>query len=177
MLTNQKLGIKVFYYYLSKRVVSGVFLLVVSFIISSLRGSMVAKMALVIPLTTALSIASFLVNGLFIISVLLIIFGALMSWINYISCEYTLDENAISIRRGIFNKKEVFIPYRQIENINIDQTFNFKMMGVSKLIIETAGNDSNNGDNSEGIFDVIDSKVATSMREFILQRTNLEVIK
>ncbi|MEI7688828.1 MAG: PH domain-containing protein [Candidatus Nomurabacteria bacterium] len=177
MLTNKKLGIKVFYYYLSKRVVSGIFLLVVSFIISSLKGVMVAKMALAIPLTTSLSIANFLVNGLFIISILLIIFGILMSWINYISCEYALDENAISIRRGIFNKKEVFIPYRQIENINIDQTFNFKMMGVSKLIIETAGNDGNNGGDPEGVFDVIDSNVATSIREFILQRTNTEVIK
>ncbi|MEI6353076.1 MAG: PH domain-containing protein, partial [Candidatus Nomurabacteria bacterium] len=119
MLTNQKLGIKVFYYYLSKRVVSGIFLLVVSFIVSSLKGTMVTKMALAIPLTTALAIASFLVNGLFIVSVLLILYGVVMSWINYISCEYTLDENAISVRRGIFNKKEVFIPYRQIENINI----------------------------------------------------------
>ena len=99
-----------------------------------------------------------------------------MSWINYISCEYSLDENAFSIRRGIFNKKEVFIPYRQIENINIDQTLNFKMMGVSKLTVDTAGNDNNAG-KPEVVFDVIDSRIAVSIRDFILQRTNLEVIK
>ena len=177
MNTNQKLGIKVFYYYLSKRVTIGIFLLVISFIISSMKGAVVTKMDLLIPLTVSLTIVGYLVSGLFIASTLLILFGIVMSFINYISCEYTLDENSISIRRGIFNKKEVFIPYRQIENINIDQTFNFKMMGVSKLTIETAGSDSNNGGDPEGVFDVIDSKVANSIRETILQRTNTEVVK
>jgi uncharacterized membrane protein YdbT with pleckstrin-like domain len=81
------------------------------------------------------------------------------------------------MRRGIFNKKEVFIPYRQIENINIDQTFNFKMMGVSKLTIETAGNNNNNAGKPEVVFEVIDAKVAINIREFILQRTNTEVVK
>ena len=176
MLTNQKLGIKVFYYYLSKRVFSGIFLLVVSFIVSSMKGAVVTKMAFVISLTTSLTIVGYLVNGLYIVSIILILYGIVMSWINYISCEYSLDENAFSIRRGIFNKKEVFIPYRQIENINIDQTLNFKMMGVSKLTVDTAGNDNNAG-KPEVVFDVIDSRIAVSIRDFILQRTNLEVIK
>lgn len=177
MLTNQKLGIKVFYYYLSKRVVVGILLLVVSFFISSTKGALVTKMALIIPLTTSLTSANFLVNGLFVLSVLLVLFGVVTSWINYISCKYTLDENALSIRRGILNKKEVFIPYRQIENINIDQTLNFKMMGISKLTIETAGGDNNNGGEPEGVFEVIDSKIAKSIREYILQRMNTEPIK
>jgi putative membrane protein len=177
MLTNQKLGIKVFYYYLSKKMILGVISLIISFMVSSVKGVVVTKMVFIFPLMTSLTIASFLVNGLFSLSVLLIVFGIIMSWINYISCEFTLDENSFSMRRGIFNKKEVFIPYRQIENINIDQTFNFKMMGVSKLTIETAGNNNNNAGKPEVVFEVIDAKVAINIREFILQRTNTEVVK
>jgi len=98
-----------------------------------------------------------------------------MSWFKYISCDFTLGENAFSIRKGVLSKKEVSIPYRQIQNIDIEQSFNFKMMGVCKLVILTAGNDNNDKDGeSEGVFDVIDFKVASSIKEMILQKTNIQ---
>lgn len=76
------------------------------------------------------------------------------------------------------SKKEVSIPYRQIQNINIEQTFSHKMMRVSKLIILTAGSD--NADKvgeSEGVFEIIDSELALKIREELLKRTNTQIIK
>jgi len=175
MNTSQKLGIKVFYYYLSKKISAGIALLVVSFIISSFKDSMVSGLNSFLSLITATSIVTYFINGLFIVSVLLLVLGGLMSWFKYISCDFTLGENAFSIRKGVLSKKEVSIPYRQIQNIDIEQSFNFKMMGVCKLVILTAGNDNNDKDGeSEGVFDVIDFKVASSIKEMILQKTNIQ---
>ncbi|GEM_PF-5920884 len=50
MNTNQKLGIKVFYYYLSKKITAGIILLVVSFIFSFFKSSIVSKMIMIFPL-------------------------------------------------------------------------------------------------------------------------------
>jgi len=122
-------------------------------------------------------LVNYLSLGLFVISILVLIFGVVLSWFHYISCDFTLGENAFSFRKGFLSKKEVFIPYRQIENINIEQSFNFKMMGVSKLVIETASNDNTNGGEAEGFFDVIDSKIAENIREVILQKTNIQIAK
>ena len=176
MKKNQKLGIKVFYYYLSKRISIGIVFFAISFILSSLKTAMVSKLVFVFPLITSINIVNYFVNGLFIISTLLVVFSLVTSWLSYISCDFTLGEESFSSRKGILNKKEVFIPYKQIQNINIEQSFNFKMMGVSKLRIETAGNDNNNGGQAEGNFEVVDSKVAQTIREFILEKINRQQI-
>ena len=52
------------------------------------------------------------------------------------------------------------------------------MMGVSKLVILTAGNDNNDKEGeSEGIFQVIDSNIAEKMRTDILERANIQEVK
>lgn len=174
-MNNQKLGIKVFYYYLSKRISIGLILLVISFIVASSKDWMASKIVLIFSIQTTVSIVNYIINGLFLISILLILGALLMSWLLYIGCDYTLGDNAFSIRRGILSKKEVSIPYRQIQNIDIEQTFNHRMMGVSKLVVLTASNDNNDKvGESEGVFDVIDSKLALTIKEYILQKTSIQ---
>jgi len=173
METNQKLGIKVFFYYLSKRIVIGIVVLVASIFISSSKASIISLFSSFLSNDIASSLVDYIIGGFFTVSVLLIIFGVFMSWLSYISCVFTLGENAISIKRGILNKKDISIPYRQIQDISIEQSFSNKMMGVSKLVILTAGNDNNDTEGeAEGSFDVIDSNLAQNIKETILQKTN-----
>jgi len=178
MNKNQKLGIKVFYYYLSRKTSIGIFALVVSIIVSSYKSILISKVDLLAPTEVSSIIVSYFIYGLFALTVALIIFGLIMSWINYISCDFTLDENAFNIRRGFLTKREVSIPYRQIQNINIEQSLSHKMLGIGKLVILTEGDHSNLDENNrEGVFEVIDYSLAHQVREFILQRTNLQIIK
>ena len=178
MENKQRLGIKVFYYYLSQKVLAGFLLLLVSFFIYSSKSGLISKMIILFPLSMASSIFNYSVGILSIISILLMVIGATISWLDYVSCDFTLDDNAFIIRRGILNKKEISIPYRQIQDIDIEQTFNNKMMGVSKLVILTAGNDNNDKEGeSEGIFQVIDSNIAEKMRTDILERANIQEVK
>ena len=178
MDTKQKLGIKVFYYYLSKRISFGIILLVVSIIVAFSKISLISKLSSLISLNGAITIINYLVYILFIISVLLILGALFISWLSYINCDYTLSENALSIRRGILTKKEVSIPYRQIQNIDIEQSFNYRMMGVSKLVILTAGNDNKDKEGeAEGIFEIIDSDNAKKIKEYILEKSNIQILK
>jgi uncharacterized membrane protein YdbT with pleckstrin-like domain len=177
MNNNQKLGIKVFYYYLSKKVMIGFVFLIISFIISSLREAIILKLIYIISLDISILLVKYFIDILFIISTLFILYGVVISWIKYISFSFNLGETALSISHGLFTKKEVSIPYRQIQNINIEQTFNLKIMGISKLVILTAGNDDDgkNGE-AEGIFEIIDSDLAQKIKEQILVKSNIQPI-
>lgn len=178
MNNPQKLGIKVFYYYLSRKTSVGILALVISIIIYSYKNVLISKVELLAPLEVSTTIVSYFIYGLFSLTAILLIFGLFMSWINYISCDFTLDENAFNIRRGFFTKREVSIPYRQIQNINIEQSLSNKMLGIGKLVILTEGDHGNtSGGNGEGVFQVIDYTLAHQVREFILQRTNLQIVK
>ena len=168
---EQKLGVKVFYYYLSKRISVGLIVLIISIVFYSSESTLISKIIAVVPKNLATEAIGYCGIGLFLISALTILGAFIMSWINYIDCTFVLGENAFSIRRGLFSKKEVSIPYRQIQNINIERSFYFKTMGVSKLIVLTAGNDNNDTDGgSEGIFQVIDSAVAEKLKEDLLEK-------
>lgn len=178
MNNKQKLGIKVFYYYLSKKISVGIFLFVVSIFITSLNDAMVVKADLLFSTETSVLVVKYFVYAAFFISTLFTLYGLLSSWLSYISCDFSLDENAFNIRRGFFTKKEISIPYRQIQNINIEQSLSQKMMGIGKLVILTEGSHSEiSTTKSEGSFDIIDYDLAHKIREFILQRANLQIVK
>ena len=161
MATEQKLGIKTFFYYLYRSLAIGIGLLILSLLLPNTNQAF-----------------HFIAYGLLILSFLIIVAGAINSWVKYISCTFILSEYALIIKHGLINKKEISIPYRQIQNVNIDQSAANRMMGVSKLIILTAGQESNpRAGESEGVFDVIDASVAKELQENLLRRTNVQQIE
>lgn len=172
MNNRQKLGSKVFYYYISRKISLGIFVLVASIIIASFKTeifNMVSKLA---PVDISILIVNYFVWGLFILSAAILIFSVFLAWVKYLSCDFTLDENAFNIRRGLLTKKEVSIPYRQIQNINIEQSFAHKMMGIGRLVVLTDGD----REETDGVFDVIDYNLSKEVRDFILKRTNLQAV-
>lgn len=178
MNISQKLGIKVFYYFLSKRISIGIIVLVVAVIVAFSKENLTLKLAEFTSIQTATNSISYFINGIFIVSIVLIIIGFFVSYIKYISCDFTLGENAFNIRRGFLTKREISIPYRQIQNINIEQSLRGKMLGIGKLVILTEGDHSENNDrNKEGVFEVIDYDLAHRVREYILVRTNIQATK
>ncbi len=161
METEQKLGIKTFLYYLYQSVTTGIGILFLAFVIFSINPSL-----------------GFISSGLFIFAFFVIAAGVVRSWIKYVSCTFVLGEHALIIKRGIISKKEISIPYRQIQNVNLEQSAIYRIMNVSKLIILTAGQDGNDTvGESEGVFDVIDASVAKYLQEDLLKRTNIQQVE
>ena len=175
MEQEQKLGKKVFYYYLSKKILLGIILLIVSIIFSSFRDSLVSKLAFIFSLNTSSIIISYLLIILFTISFLILLGGILLSWLKYISCTFSMNDLSFVINRGLFSKKIITIPYRQIQDISILQSFSNRLVGVCKLAILTAGNDNNDKEGeAEGVFEIIDFDLAKNLQNTILQKNNIQ---
>jgi len=175
MEQEQKLGGRVFCYYFYKKIILGIVFLVISVIILSLKDTLVIQMAFLHSANTANKIIDFLTAGLFFVSFLALIGGVILSWLNYISCTFVLNDISFVINRGILNKKTISIPYKQIQDITIEQSFSHRMLGVCKLTILTAGNDENDKEGeAEGVFDIIDVDIAKNLQNTILQKNNIQ---
>ena len=84
-----------------------------------------------------------------------------------------LDEFSFHVQRGILSKSDIAIPYKQIQNVNREQNFNEKMLGIAHVVIETAGtDDSESNAKSEGVLPILNSALATSLEKELLKRTS-----
>ena len=87
-----------------------------------------------------------------------------------------LDDDALKVRHGIFSREEIAIPYRQIQDVDIDEDITDRIWGVCRLVILTAGHEDEprpEGE-SEGILPVIDKTLAQQLQAELLRRTDVQ---
>lgn len=94
-----------------------------------------------------------------------------------------MAEDSFKIKRGILSKAENAIPYRQIQNVDIERGLLFQMLGLSRLIILTAGHEDESprnapigSDEAEGIIPAIDQKLAEWLQTELLKRADVQKI-
>jgi len=119
----------------------------------------------------------------FVASLLIIIASLGYAWLNYKNYLFLMAEDSFKIKRGIFNKTESAIPYHQIENVNIERDLVFQMLGLSRLVILTAGHNDEiskkttfGSDEAEGIIPAIDQKLAEQIQSEILKKTEIQKV-
>lgn len=109
-----------------------------------------------------------------------LLFAFLGAGLDYYGYQFFLDVDALKIKRGVINKDEISIPYRQIANVDVEQTFVHQLLGVSRVAILTAGHEDKNGDTnedfSEGALPVIEKDKAEEMRDILIKRANVEKV-
>ena len=100
------------------------------------------------------------------------------AWMIYINYVFSMADDSFKIKRGFLNKTENAIPYRQIQNVDIERSFTFQMLGLSRLIILTAGQEDkhSNDEESEGIIPAIDQKLAEWLQTELLKRANIQKV-
>lgn len=104
-----------------------------------------------------------------------------VAWLIYANYRFFLGADSLKIKRGILNKEEVAIPYRQIQDVDIERDLTFQMMGLSRLMILTAGHEdvgvSGKGDDdSEGVLPAMDRALAEWMQAELLKRANVQKV-
>lgn len=126
-------------------------------------------------ITGYVSLAAWILLGLFIL-----VFGLtfLFTWLMYINYKFALSDNALKIKRGILDKEEISIPYRQIQDVDIDRDLGFQMMGVSRIIILTAGQEAQKtpDNETEGILPALDKDLAEWLQTELLKRANIQKV-
>ncbi|MBU6500411.1 MAG: PH domain-containing protein [Patescibacteria group bacterium] len=101
-----------------------------------------------------------------------------ISWLFYVTYKYMLDVDSLKVKRGIFSQEQVAIPYRQIQDVTIERSITYRLWGLSRLVILTAGHeDAKDGTGqSEGILPALDKDVAEKLQEELLRRANVQKI-
>ncbi len=162
------LGPKTFWYFFSKKSATGFVFLIIALIISVVRSYSAGGP----DVTSFLRAASWFS---FVVAVMTFTTALISSRIIYKNTGFTLGEDALTLRHGVFTKEEFAIPYRQIQNIEIERTLGERFLGISKLIIQTAGHENDEEekkDDSEGIIPAVDRDIAVSLETELLKRAN-----
>jgi membrane protein YdbS with pleckstrin-like domain len=71
-------------------------------------------------------------------ALLLVLLIVLYEWLYIITYYYDVGETFIRIRKGVFIRREVNIPYNQIQNIEVDRDGMDHILGLYDLHISTA---------------------------------------
>lgn len=99
--------------------------------------------------------------------------------------KFMLDDHSFHVRRGIFMIKEKVIPYRHIQNVDIEQPYHYRLFGVVRLNITTARLDTFaetevDGDpkkakkymshEKNNLIPIIDKKIAKELAHFLVSQ-------
>ena len=114
----------------------------------------------------------------FLIGLSTLLIGGVIGYLRYVTYKFCLADDALLIEQGILNKERVSIPYRQVQNINLNRSIIDRLLGVSHLIILTAGHDDDDpGDRnyeSEGHLPLLNKHRAEQIQAELLKHTNTQ---
>jgi len=113
---------------------------------------------------------------LFIVALAITFFAA---WLIYSTYKFCLGDDSLKIKRGILNKEEVAIPYRQIQDVDIKRDLSFQLLGLSRIVIITAGHEEDEkpgDDDTEGILPALDKDLAEWLQAELLKRANVQKV-
>lgn len=121
---------------------------------------------------------SMLVPLIFFLAILLGCIGIIVNSLRYRFYVFTLEEFGIRLRKGVLHVVEITIPYRQMQNVDVTRSLVYRILGLSRLVILSAGHEqAGEGDQTDTVFDPIDSEVAEEIRVLLGRRIGVQVIE
>jgi len=138
--------------------------------------SFLATIQQVPSLPSYVTMAAWIGLGLFAVVLAITLF---IAWLVYSTYKFCLGDDSLKIKRGILNKEEVAIPYRQIQDVDLKRDLSFQMMGLSRIVIITAGHEEDEkpgDDDTEGILPALDKDLAEWMQAELLKRANVQKV-
>jgi uncharacterized membrane protein YdbT with pleckstrin-like domain len=174
----QKLGWRTLMIFVLQRIQAPLLLLVVSFVLFGIQGQSFLVTKQFGNLVPYVNLAAAVAFGLFIVFFIL---GFFIAWLIYINYKFCLGEDSLKIKRGILNKEEIAIPYRQIQDVDLVRDFSFLILGLSRIIILTAGHEDHHPDDEEdarsvGLLPALDKDLAEWLQAQLLKRTNVQKV-
>jgi len=126
-------------------------------------------------------ILNFLIFWLSWATVVAFIITILLSWLEYTMFQFNLGTDIFKIKRGVFAKEEIAIPYRRIESVDIRRNLIHQLFGVSRINIETTIDSQSSADSkkdsSDEVFPVVDYILAQTIQEELTKRANVQKMR
>ncbi|HEX4104122.1 MAG TPA: PH domain-containing protein [Candidatus Paceibacterota bacterium] len=173
--TYHTLGPKTLWIFVLQRIHAAVIILIISIGLFYLQGQPFLAKAPIPNINVYVAGGAWIFLLLFVVVFLITFFVA---WLIYTNYRFYLGDNSLKIKRGIFDKEEIAIPYRQIQDVDIERDLSFQMMGLSRLIILTAGHEDErpHDDESEGVLPAMDKGLAEWLQGQLLKRANVQKV-
>lgn len=131
----------------------------------------------VLPLS-AQPVVSSIVSFLILITVVLFVITFIIGWLDYSKYSFTFEEYDLRMKRGLIKKRETSIPYKQIQDINIERDPTFQLLGLSKIVMTTAGHeDAGEEGFSEVTIEAIDKELAEEMRDMLQEKIGVQITR
>lgn len=115
----------------------------------------------------------------FILLVLaMLIFLLVIMYEHHAQHKFMLDNHSFHIRKGILMVKEKVIPYRHIQNVDLEQPYHYRIFGVVRLNITTAridtfGDDRAKDHEKQNLIPLMDKKIAKELSHFLVTRGDM----
>lgn len=168
---EQTLGPKTYWLFFSQKVDMAAIFFVFAIFLSFLGRTTVVPLEY----KRIISIGSMTCLGITLISFFIALIATRLIYKNHSFC---LTADSLKIKEGVFSKQEIAIPYRQIQSVDITRSLFQQVMGVSRLVIITAGHDDLETEHNEarGMMSVIDKELAEALQEELLRRADVQKI-
>lgn len=113
-----------------------------------------------------------------ILAWLALILGVLWSVWKFKNTTFSLQEFDLKMRSGIIEKREISIPYRQIQSVDIVRGLTHQMMGLSKLVMLTAGHEEAGEKGlTEVVLEPIHKDFAEDVRNALQEKIGVQIVR
>lgn len=124
-------------------------------------------------LATAIIADKWIFLGLSLVLAFLIFSAASQAFYDYLSFSYELSDGSLKIVRGFYQKKEAYIPYKNIERIDIEMSAGERFFGLAAVLIFTSTvGDESNPESAEGYIKGLHYNDAVALKDELLKKTN-----
>ena len=97
---------------------------------------------------------------------LYVVLSFLLAFLKQMTFRYEVTENRIDIHHGIVWRSLTTIPLEKIQNIDIQRSITSRILGLSTLLIQTAG--ASVDIPSEGVLPGLEKRIASDLRDQLL---------
>ena len=97
----------------------------------------------------------------------------------YSTSRVMMNNSSVHIVRGILSKKEVSIPYRRIQSVEIKQSFLYRILGVGRVVISTTTDleqptSENDSEMNDEVIRAMDYPLARLVEKTLTDRAEVE---
>lgn len=93
----------------------------------------------------------------------------------YRSHSFHVDEHALHLRRGLIRVQEITIPYRQVNDIHIEQPYHWRIFGIAKLDITISSSHTDLSRvrmHKDFLIPAIDKSLARALAKFLTEQAS-----
>lgn len=128
--------------------------------------------------TNSVDLINIIISLATILAIFFFILGLIISILRYRTYSFTFKEFDLRMKKGILNLKENSIPYRQIQDVDTERPLTFRLLGLSKVVILSAGHEeSSEHENTEIVLEPIDVEIAEEIRTKLEREIGVQVVK